>query len=100
MCSACVAVATVNVHGYEVCAEHGHGLMVAVLTGDFTPVGYIIAAACGEIEPPRLSVSSRKQQATVSPFMRHGAINPPEPSAGASHRSSKPGALVSHWPGR
>lgn len=94
-CSACHLPATVKVHGYEVCEPHAHGMMVAVLTGDHTPVGYIIAAACGELRPAERQrvkgVSAQKQRVKEpSAFMRHGALPDPVPNDNMSSRSGQP----------
>lgn len=99
-CAACVNDATTKVHGQEVCDPHALGMMTAVLSGDFTPVGYIIAAACDEVPQPTVRVSAGNSLAAVSPFMRHGALVPLPLPRGASHLSHKPGPLTSHWPGR
>ena len=89
-CSACTEAATINVHGYDLCGVHGRGIMHAVLTGDKTPVGYIIDAASGVPEPVYAKVSGQKHDAKVSPFMRHGAIPALPQPRGASTLSHQP----------
>lgn len=92
-CSACVNEAgPIPIHGYDLCPEHASGMMTAVLTGDYTPVGYIIAAACGLVIDSTIVVSDRKPQPVErrSPFMRHGALPEPVEPASASPRSACP----------
>lgn len=91
-CSACTDPATINVHGYDLCARHGRGMMTAVLCGDATPVGYIINAASGVPEPAFAKVSA-PETFQPSTFMRHGAIPAPPSPMGASHLSRKPQPL-------
>jgi hypothetical protein len=92
-CSACVEVATINVHGYDLCPVHGRGMMTAVLCGDKTPVGYIIDAACGVPDPVYAKVSAQKHDEHVSSFMRHGALPALPQPRGASMISDCPQPL-------
>lgn len=67
--------------------------MTAVLCGDATPVGYIIAAASGQPEPTFAKVSAQKHDGQVSSFMRHGAIPALPQPMGASAKSGCPQPL-------
>ena len=115
-CSACTAPARMQVHGFDLCAKHAHGMMTAVLIGDVTPVGYIIAAACDDGAP----VSHREKHSHVYPttatrgiwrcvecgrvlpapfraaFLSHGALHDAEPTPGPSTKSGRPGPLHAH----
>lgn len=95
MCSACEADAEVIVCGYDLCHTHGKGIMIAVLTGDYTPVGYILAASIGEVsEMPRVSTPETLTPVRrISGFMRHGVIAAPPQPRGASPKSGCPQPL-------
>lgn len=93
LCSGCDQPAEIVVHGYDVCRAHGRGMMFAVLSGEKTPVGYIISAACNEPEPAYGKVSAQKHDANVSSFMRHGAIAALPQPKGASTKSGCPQPL-------
>lgn len=89
-CSACTNEAEIAVQGYSLCHPHGRGMMIAVLTGDRTPVGYIIDAASGVPEvayPPKVSAPETSEP---SPFMRHGRIPALPQPMGASPISGQP----------
>lgn len=98
-CSACVDEATINVHRYDLCDKHGRGMVFAVLSGEKTPVGYIIAAACGEDEPLNVSAPETSLLASFGApangpgFMRHGAIPALPLPKGASTKSGCPQPL-------
>lgn len=87
-CSACTNDSTVKVHGYDLCPEHASGMMTTVLTGDYTPVGYIMAAACGlVIEPPEVAKPSSFRGGN---FMRHGVIPNGDQGFGLDSRGQAP----------
>lgn len=94
-CSACtLEAAPIKVHGYDLCPRHSLGMMTAVLCGDFTPVGYIIAAACGADEPPPVPEFRAPKLPTKSAFMSHGALADPVLPEGLDCRGKAPGQLT------
>lgn len=95
-CSACTNDAQpVKVHGYDLCPRHASGMMTAVLCGDVTPDGYIIAASCGttvwEELPTKDTVKVSRRETPA--FLKHGALPDGEPIDKPDRRGRAPQPL-------